>query len=65
MHKSIVIQNHILNKVVPDNGKLRNIYQKSKRVFIMTAKWNNIDIWSTKQNIQHAFFFTQLIIINI
>ena len=28
MHKSIVIQNHILNKVVPDNGKLRNIYQK-------------------------------------
>ena len=38
MHISIVVQNHILNKVVPDDGKLRNIYQKSKRAFIMTAK---------------------------
>ena len=38
MHKSIVIQNQIQNNVVPDNEKLRNIYQKSKHVSIMTAK---------------------------
>ena len=34
----LLIQNQIQNNVVPDNEKLRNIYQKSKRVFIMTAK---------------------------
>ena len=41
MHKSIVIQNHILNKVVPDNGKLRNIYQKIQS---MSLLWQRSEI---------------------